>query len=72
MYLVGFILRIYHDARSPESQILFLKFSVVNILSITIIFKFCGEIGTCFAPVLTAPNVTDTASKLAKFSCCSL
>jgi hypothetical protein len=48
VYLVGFIFRIYYDARSPESQILFLKFSVVNILSITIIFKFCGEIGTCF------------------------
>jgi len=30
MYLVGFIIRIYHDARSPERQMLQFQFSFLT------------------------------------------
>ena len=32
MHLVGFITRIFHDARSPERQVLFLFILVINQL----------------------------------------
>ena len=40
MHLVGFIIRIYHDARSPERQILL---SMVLFMIITVAFNLISD-----------------------------
>ena len=38
MHLVGFIMRIYHDARSPERQILSIFIALFRVLHLHVIF----------------------------------
>jgi len=49
VHLVGFIVTIYHDARSPECQIYVLPFAVFKILCILpapSIYLFCMDLTT--------------------------